>query len=72
MNYNKQSMKEILIQRPLKTTSQMFYDNGLFDNYANAEEVVKKYLFLTRRRLDLEKVKDDDVIHWFCSKIKIK
>ena len=56
-------MKEILIQRPLKTTSQMFYDNGLFDNYANAEEVVKKYLFLTRRRLDLEKVKDDDVIH---------
>ena len=36
--YNKQSVEDILIQRAVKTTIQILYDKGLFDNYANAEK----------------------------------
>ena len=36
-HYNKQSVEEILIQRAVKTTIQILYDKGLFDNYANAD-----------------------------------
>ena len=61
LQYNKQSVEEILIQRAVKTTVQILYDKGLFDNYANAEEVLKDFLFTTRRRLDLEKVNDTDI-----------
>ena len=46
----------------MKTTFQILYDRGLFDNYANADEVLKDFLFVTRRRADLEKV-NDDVVH---------
>ena len=52
--YNKQSVEEILIQRAVKTTIQILYDRGLFDNFQNAEEVLKDFLFTTRRRPDLE------------------
>ena len=51
--YNKQSVEEILIQRAVKTTIQILYDKGLFDNYANAEKVLEDFLFTTRRRGDL-------------------
>ena len=54
LQYNKQSVEEILIQRAVKTTIQILYDRGLFDNFQNAEEVLKDFLFTTRRRLDLE------------------
>ena len=54
--YNKQSVEKILIRRAVKTTIQILYDKGLFDNYANAEEVLKDFLFVTRRRGDLEEV----------------
>ena len=37
LQYNKQSVEEILIQRSVKTTIQIFYDKGLFDNNANAD-----------------------------------
>ena len=57
--YNKQSVEEILIQRAVKTTIQILHDKGLFDNFHNAEEVLKDFLFTTRRRPDLEKVNDD-------------
>ena len=57
--YNKQSVEEILIQRVVKTTIQILYDKGLFDNYANADKVLEDFLFTTRRRGDLEKVIDD-------------
>ena len=58
--YNKQSVEEILIQRAVKTTIQIFYDKGLFDNYANADKVLEDFLFTTRRREDLlEQVNDD-------------
>ena len=33
LQYNKQSVEEILIQRAVKTTIQILYDKGLFDNF---------------------------------------
>ena len=53
IQYNKQSVEEILIQRAVKTTIQILYDKGLFDNYANADKVLEDFLFVTRRRGDL-------------------
>ena len=54
IQYNKQNVEEILIQRAVKTTIQILYDKGLFDNYANANKVLEDFLFTTRRRGDLE------------------
>ena len=51
--YDKQNVEEVLIQRAVKTTIQILYDRGLFDNFQNAEEVLKDFLFTTRRRPDL-------------------
>ena len=51
--YNKQSVEEISIQRAVKTTIQILYDKGLFDNYANADKVLEDFLFTPRRRGDL-------------------
>ena len=56
LQYNKQHVEEILIQRAVKTTIQILYDKGLFDNYANADEVLEEFLFTTRRRGDLSEV----------------
>ena len=53
LQYNKQSVEEILIQRAVKITIQVLYDKGLFDNYANADKVLEDFLFTTRRRGDL-------------------
>ena len=53
LQYNKQNVEDILIQRAVKTTIQILYDKGLFDNFQNAEEVLKDFLFTTRRRPDL-------------------
>ena len=53
LQYNKQSVEDILIQRAVKTTIQMLYDKGLFDNYANADKVFEDFLFTTSRRGDL-------------------
>ena len=52
LQYNKQNLEDILIQRAVKTTIQILYDRGLFDNFQNAEEVLKDFLFITRRRPD--------------------
>ena len=49
----------------MKTTNQILYDKGLFDNYANADEVSEEFLFVTRRRCELEEL--NDVIQRFCS-----
>ena len=62
LQYNKQNVEDILIQRAVKTTIQILYDRGLFDNFQNAEEVLKNFLFTTRRRPDLEKVNENDDI----------
>ena len=61
LQYNKQNVEDILIQRAVKTTIQILYDRGLFDNFQNAEEVLKDFLFVTRRRPDLEKVNDTNI-----------
>ena len=53
LQYNKQSVEDILIQRAVKTTKQILYDRGLFDNYQNADKVLEDFLFTTRRRGDL-------------------
>ena len=42
----------------MKTTIQILYDKGLFDNYANADEVLEDFLLTTRCRADLEEVND--------------
>ena len=61
LQYDKQNVEDILIQRAVKTTIQILYDRGLFDNFQNAEEVLKDFLFTTRRRHDLEKVNDTNI-----------
>ena len=53
LQYNKQNVEDILIQRAVKTTIQILYDRGLFDNFQIGEEVLKDFLFTTRRRPDL-------------------
>ena len=60
LQYNKQSVEEILVQRAVKTTIQILYDKGLFDNYANADKVLD-FLFTSRRRSDLSEQVNDDV-----------
>ena len=60
LQYNKQNVQDILFQRAVKTAIQILYDRGLFDNFQNAEEVPKDFLFTTRRRPDLEKVNEND------------
>ena len=49
LQYNKQNVEDILIQRAVKTTIQILCDKGLFDNYANADKVLEDFLFTTRR-----------------------
>ena len=61
LQYNKQSVEDILIQRAVKTTIQIVYDKGLFDNYANADKVLEDFLFTTRRRGDLSEQVNDDI-----------
>ena len=53
LQHNKQNVEEILVQRAVKTTIQILYDKGLFDNYANADKVLEDFLFVKRRRGDL-------------------
>ena len=43
--YNKQSAEEILVQKAVKTTIQILYDKGLFDNYANADKVLQDFFY---------------------------
>ena len=58
LQYKKQSVEEILIYRAVKTTFQILYDKGLFVKFQKANEVLKEFLFTTRRRVDLEEVFD--------------
>ena len=53
LQYNKQNVEEVLTQRAVKTTIQILYDKGLFDNYTNADKVLEDFLFTSRRRGDL-------------------
>ena len=53
LKHNKQTVEDIFIHRAVKTTIQILYDKGLFDNYANADKVLEDFLFTTRHRVDL-------------------
>ena len=53
LQYNKQSLEDILIRRAVKTTIQLLYDNGLFDNFQNADKALEDVILTTRRRGDL-------------------
>ena len=66
--YNKQSVKEISIERVVKTTIKILYEEGFFDSFANAEEVLKDFMSVTRRGPDLSEQVIDG-IQGFCSKI---
>ena len=61
LQYNKQSVEDILIQRAVKTAIEVLYDNGSFDNYANADKVLEEFLLTTRRRADLSEQVNDDI-----------
>ena len=39
LQYNKQNIEDILIQRAVKTTIQILYDKGLFDKFQKADKV---------------------------------
>ena len=41
---NKQSVQDVLNQRTVKTTIQTLYDIRFFDDYNNADEVLKDFL----------------------------
>ena len=43
LQYNKQNVEDILVQRAIRTTIQILYDKGLFDNYANADKVLEVF-----------------------------
>ena len=60
----KQSFECVLNKKTLKTTIQLFYDKGLIDVFPNEKKVIRDFLFVTRRRLDLKEV-NDDVIQGF-------
>ena len=60
IQYNKQPVEEVLVQRAVETRIQILYDKSLFDNYANADKVLEDF-FTTRRRDDLSKQENDDV-----------
>ena len=53
LQYNKQNVVEILVQRAVKTTIQILYDKGLFDTFQNADNFLEDFLSTTRRRPDL-------------------
>ena len=44
LHYNIQYVEEMLVQRTLKTTIQILYDKGIFDNFLNADKVLKNFL----------------------------
>ena len=58
LQYIKHSVEEVLVQRAVKSTIQILYDKGLFDNFQNADKVSEDFLFPTRRRGGLEEVND--------------
>ena len=49
LQYNKQTVEDILVHRAVKTTIQILYDKGLFDYFQNADNVLEDFLFTTRR-----------------------
>ena len=59
LQYNKQNVEEILIQRAVKTTIQIVNDRGLFDIYANANKVLEDFFLL--QDVDLSEQVNDGI-----------
>ena len=55
---NKQFVEDALNERAVKTTKQIINDKGCFDEYDNANDVLKDFLFVGTRRPDSEEVKN--------------
>ena len=53
LQYNKQTVEDISVQKGVKLTIQTLYDKGIFDNFQNADMVLEVFLFSPRRRADL-------------------
>ena len=45
----------VFIEKAVKTTIQIFYDKGLFDNYENAEEILK-IVYLLKLTKDVDPI----------------
>ena len=50
LQYNKQSVEDILIQTAVKTTIQILYDKGLFEKYTNADKVLDVFFIYNKER----------------------
>ena len=50
LQYNKQSVEDISIQRAVKTTIPILNDKGLFDNLQKDYKFLEDFLFITRRK----------------------
>ena len=48
LQYNKQSVEDILIRRVVKTTIQILYDKGFFDKFQNADKVSEDFFRYTK------------------------
>ena len=42
--HNDKQSEEVSFERAVKTTIQILFDKGLFDNYVDADQVLKDYL----------------------------
>ena len=65
LQYNKRNVEDFLIQRAVKTTMQILYDKGVFDNFQNADKVLEELLFTTRRREDLSEQVSDEIQRFY-------
>ena len=57
--HNKKTSKEVLIERAVKTTLYILYVTGIFDKYANVDEVLNDNLLIEVngiRRPDLDSI----------------
>ena len=64
LHTKKQSLEEILIGKSVKTAIQILYDLGLFERYANADEILKDFLFTEvkeRQRPSLQELNSEYV-----------
>ena len=50
LQYNRQSVEQILIQRAVKTTIQILYDKGLFDKYVNADKNLEDFFIYYKEK----------------------
>ena len=59
LQYNKQSVEGMLVQESVKTTIQIIYDKGLFDDFAKSDKVLEDFSFTTNCKAHLEEVNAD-------------